>query len=336
MSAYHETKMHGTHAFPYVVYPVLLPDSSSGFPLHWHEEMEIIYVEGGSVSILVRNTEYIVKGGEFVLIHPQAIHAIRQHDYCRGFYFNILFRFSMLESGAEDICRKKYLDPIYNRQLLMPEYIDSSHPLNAQIAPLIRSLLMPEYFDSNHPLNAQIAPLFRSLLMPEYFDSRHPLNAQIVPLIRSLQYKREEKRFHNEMLIKSKLFEILYNILGYCEKADKKQAYEDIVFDKLKLSLKYLEENYAENITAESIAAVSNYSVSHFSKLFRQMTGESLTQYLKNYRLGTAASRLLNEPTKVSEIALSCGFSNLSYFSRAFYQKYNMTPSEFRKNNMAL
>ena len=313
MSAYHETKMHGTHAFPYVVYPVLLPDSSSGFPLHWHEEMEIIYVEGGSVSILVRNTEYIVKGGEFVLIHPQAIHAIRQHDYCRGFYFNILFRFSMLESGAEDICRKKYLDPIYNRQLLMPEYIDSSHPLNAQIAPLIRSLLMPEYF-----------------------DSRHPLNAQIVPLIRSLQYKREEKRFHNEMLIKSKLFEILYNILGYCEKAEKKQAYEDIVFDKLKLSLKYLEENYSENITAESIAAVSNYSVSHFSKLFRQMTGESLTQYLKNYRLGTAASRLLNEPTKVSEIALSCGFSNLSYFSRAFYQKYKMTPSEFRKNNMAL
>ena len=313
MSSYHETKIHGTHAFPYVVYPVLLPDSMRSFPLHWHEEMEIIYVEGGSVSVLVRNTEYIVKGGEFVLIHPQAIHAIRQHDYCRGFYFNILFRFSMLESGAEDICRKKYLDPIYNRQLLMPEYIDSSHPLNAQIAPLIRSLLMPEYF-----------------------DSRHPLNAQIVPWIRSLQYKREEKRFHNEMLIKSKLFEILYNILGYCEKADKEQAYEDIVFDKLKLSLKYLEENYAENITAESIAAVSNYSASHFSKLFRQMTGESLTQYLKNYRLGTAASRLLNEPTKVSEIALSCGFSNLSYFSRAFYQKYKMTPSEFRKNNMAL
>ena len=313
MSAYHETKIHGTHAFPYVVYPVLLPDGLRSFPLHWHEEMEIIYVEEGSVSVLVRNTEYIVKGGEFVLIHPQAIHAIRQHDDCRGFYHNILFRFSMLESGAEDICRKKYLDPIYNRQLLMPEYIDSSHPLNAQIAPLIRSLLMPEYF-----------------------DSRHPLNPQIVSLIRRLLSEHEEKHIQNELLIKAKLFEILYSILGYCEESDKEQAYEDIVFDKLKLSLNYLEENYAENITAESMAAVSNYSVSHFSKLFRQMTGESLTQYLKNYRLGTAASRLLNEPTKVSEIALSCGFSNLSYFSRAFYQKYKMTPSEFRKNNMAL
>ena len=287
MSAYQETKIHGTLSFPYVVYQGLVPDWLSDFPLHWHEEMEIIYVEEGSVSITVRNTEYIVSGGEFVLIHPQAIHSIRQHEDDHGFYHNILFRFSMLESGAEDICRKKYLDPIYNRQLLMPEYIDSSHPLNAQIAPLIRSLLS----------------------------------------------ERQEKRFYHEMLIKSKLFEILYNIIGYCGKSDKDQAYEDIVFEKLKLSLKYLEENYTENITAETMAAVSNYSVSHFSKLFKQMTGESLTQYLKNYRLETAANRLTNESTKVSEIALSCGFSNLSYFSRAFYQKYRMTPSEFRKNN---
>ena len=103
------------------------------------------------------------------------------------------------------------------------------------------------------------------------------------------------------------------------------------MFDKLKLSLNYLEENFAENITADTMAAVSNYSVSHFSKLFKQMTGESLTQYLKNYRLEIAANRLRHEPTKVSEIALSCGFSNLSYFSRAFYQKFHMTPSEYRK-----
>lgn len=285
MSAYQETKVHGTHDFPFVVYQGLVPDWLSDFPLHWHEEMEIIYVEEGSVSITVRNAEYIVSGGEFVLIHPQAIHSIRQHEDDHGFYHNILFRFSMLESGAEDICRKKYLDPIYNRQLLMPEYIDIKHPLNKQIAPLIRSLLS----------------------------------------------EREEKHIQNELLIKAKLFEILYNILGYCEESDKERVYEDIVFDKLKLSLNYLEENYTENITAETVAAVSNYSVSHFSKLFNQMTGESFTQYLKNYRLETAANRLRHESTKVSEIALSCGFSNLSYFSRAFYQKFHMTPSEYRK-----
>ena len=285
MSAYQETKVHGTHDFPFAVYRGLVPEWLSDFPLHWHEEMEIIYVEKGCVSISIRNTEYLVRGGEFVLIHPQTIHSIRQYEDDRGFYHNILFRFSMLESSADDICRKKYLEPIYNRQLLMPEYIDISHPLNAEITPLIRNLLTHQ----------------------------------------------KDREFREEMLIKAKLFELLYHVLAFCEESDKERVYEDIVFDKLKLSLNYLEENYAENITAEAMAAVSNYSVSHFSKLFKQMTGESLTQYLKNYRLEIAANRLRNEPTKVSEIALSCGFANLSYFSRAFFQKYHMTPSEYRK-----
>lgn len=284
MSAYQETKVHGTHDFPFAVYRGLVPEWLSDFPLHWHEEMEIIYVEKGCVSISVRNSEYLVREGEFVLIHPQAIHAIRQHEEDRGFYHNILFRLSMLESGVDDLCRKKYLEPIYQRQLLMPEYIDRSHPMNAKILPTIRKLLT-------------------------YQKDRH---------------------VGDELLIKAMLMELLHHVLEFCEVSDKERAYEDIVFDKLKLSLKYLEENYAENITAETMAAVSNYSVSHFSKLFKQMTGESLTQYLKNYRLEIAANRLRHESSKVSEIALSCGFSNLSYFSRAFYQKYQMTPSEYR------
>nr|WP_316613890.1 AraC family transcriptional regulator [uncultured Ruminococcus sp.] len=285
MSAYQETKVHGTHDFPFAVYRGLVPDWLSDFPLHWHEEMEIIYVEKGSVSISIRNTEYLVHGGDFVLIHPQTIHSIRQHEEDRGFYHNILFRLSMLESGIDDLCRKKYLEPIYQRQLLMPEYVDPAHPLSAKIAPTIRELLTYQ----------------------------------------------KDRQFGDEMLIKAKLIEILYHIITCCEVSDKERAYEDIIFDKLKLSLNYLEENYAENITAEAMAAVSNYSVSHFSKLFKQMTGESLTQYLKNYRLEIAANRLRNEPTKVSEIALSCGFANLSYFSRAFYHKYHITPTEYRK-----
>ena len=113
------------------------------------------------------------------------------------------------------------------------------------------------------------------------------------------------------------------------------QLIKDIIFEKLKHSLRYIEEHYADSIDVDAMAAVSNYSVSHFSKLFKQLTGVSFTQYLKNYRLEAAANRLIHENTKISEIALSCGFSNLSYFSRAFYQKYNMTPSEFRKNNSA-
>ena len=286
MPAYQETKVHGTRGFPYIVYPGILPEYISGIPHHWHEEMEIIYADEGVVSVSVRNTEYILTAGDMILVHPQTIHSIRQHGDHSARYYNILFRFSMLESGADDTCREKYLDPIYSRQLLMPEYLTNKHPLHRELEPLIRGLLV---------------------------DPHH-------------------QRFHDELLIKARVFEILYRILPFCEAADPSTAYEDIIYEKLKRSLTYLEENYTDNITVEKIASVSNYSGSHFSKLFRQLTGDSFTRYLKNYRLEKAADRIRGEKTKISEIAIACGFTNLSYFSRSFYEKYRTTPSEYRKS----
>ena len=285
MSVYQETKVHGTPSFPFAVYWGLIPDWLSGFPLHWHEEMEIIFVREGSIGVSVGNNDYTVNSGELLLVHPQMIHAIKQHEEHRGLYVNILFRFSMLESGSDDVCRKKYLEPIYSRRLLMPEYISLDHPLNQRIAPIIHELT-----DDN-----------------------------------------ETQKPGDELRIKGKLFEMLSVIIGCCETSNNAQAYEDIIFEKLKHSLRYIKENYADNIGIDTMAAVSNYSVSHFSKLFKQLTGVSFTQYLKNYRLETAANRLRNESATISEIALSCGFSNLSYFSRAFYKKYHMTPSQYRR-----
>lgn len=104
------------------------------------------------------------------------------------------------------------------------------------------------------------------------------------------------------------------------------------MFEKLKRSLRYLEEHFADDLTIGHMAAISNYSSSHFSKLFRQLTGDSFTQYLKRFRLETAAERIRTEKAKISEIAMECGFSNLSYFSRAFNERYKMSPSEYRKS----
>lgn len=285
MSAYQETKIHGTPGFPYIVYLGILPEHINGIPHHWHEEMEIIYVTEGMISVSVGNNEYALSVGDIVLVHPQTIHAIRQHNGDSALYYNILFRLSMLENAADDTCREKYLEPIYNRRLLMPEYLTSEHPLHRQIEPIIRKLTTEPHY----------------------------------------------QRFHKELLIKARVFEILHRILPFCEQADSVSANEDIAYEKLKRSLIYIEEHYSENISVETVAAESNYSASHFAKLFRHLTGDSFTQYLKNYRLEMAAVRLRNEKTKISEIALSCGFSNLSYFSRAFLEKFGLSPSDYRK-----
>lgn len=57
--------------------------------------------------------------------------------------------------------------------------------------------------------------------------------------------------------------------------------------------------------------------------------GMSCVQYIKNVRLERAADQFENGETNTLEVALSCGFSNLSYFHREFKKKYGMTPKRF-------
>ena len=286
MTAFHESKVHGTRGFPYIVYPGKIPECRSAMPHHWHDEMEIIYVTQGHLIVSVGNTEFVLKDMDIVLVHPQTIHSIRQYGDLVSRYYTILFRFSMLECGSDDTCRDKYLEPIHSRRLLMPEHLTSDHPLHPALEPLIQKLLI---------------------------DPHH-------------------QRFHDEMLIKARVFEIMYHIFPYCQPADKFTAYEDIIYEKLKRSLRYLEENYADDITLENMASVCNYTKGYYSKLFKQLTGITFTQYLRSYRLEIAADRIRNEKTKISEIAVSCGFSNLSYFSRSFFEKFHITPSDYRKS----
>ena len=118
MSAYRETKLHGTHGFPYIVYLGIIPEYTGGVALHWHEEMEIIYVTEGTVQVSVRQSDHVLSNGDIVLVHPQTIHAIRQYGESSARYYNILFRFSLLENGAEDTCRKKYLAEKHKQELI--------------------------------------------------------------------------------------------------------------------------------------------------------------------------------------------------------------------------
>ena len=46
----HETKIHGSIAFPYSVYRGRIPEGIHSFRLHWHEGLELIYCEAGSIQ----------------------------------------------------------------------------------------------------------------------------------------------------------------------------------------------------------------------------------------------------------------------------------------------
>ena len=90
-----EVKVHGSEAFPFAVYCGIIPTFIPAYPLHYHEEMELIYCETGSGSITIDRATVTLHTGDVAVILPGQIHAIAAAGAGTFRYYNILFRFSL-------------------------------------------------------------------------------------------------------------------------------------------------------------------------------------------------------------------------------------------------
>ena len=94
-----------------------------------------------------------------------------------------------------------------------------------------------------------------------------------------------------------------------------------------------LEAHLAEDLPLARLAQEAGYSPSHLSRLFKQTTGFSLTQYLTRLRM-THARRLLRETARsMIEIGLEVGYTNPSHFAHAFQRQEGITPSAYRQRD---
>jgi AraC family transcriptional regulator len=79
-----------------------------------------------------------------------------------------------------------------------------------------------------------------------------------------------------------------------------------------------------------SLAREANLSPFHFLRTFERLTGLTPHQYVRRARLREAAMRLAVEPGNVLDIALDCGFGDVSNFNRAFRAEFGVSPRAYR------
>ena len=84
-------------------------------------------------------------------------------------------------------------------------------------------------------------------------------------------------------------------------------------------------------LTLVSLARESRLSQYHFLRTFRLVTGVTPHQYVLRARLRCAATRLASEPDKILDIALDCGFGDVSNFNHAFRAEFGVSPREYRR-----
>lgn len=96
--------------------------------------------------------------------------------------------------------------------------------------------------------------------------------------------------------------------------------------------LHYVNQNILGDVSLETLAGIANYSPFHFQKIFSDAISESPKQYVMRLRLERAAHYLKVFPNlPVVEIAIGCGFSSASIFSRAFKKYYSVNAQVFRE-----
>lgn len=119
----------GDFLMPYTVVRTIMPDFFTTYPMHWHEEMEIVYVESGEFEECIDLEKYHVKAGDVILVNPCLLHSFRYYENIRTKFTSIIFSFSMITGNNTDGCAIKYLTPYLDGMYINPVVIskDSEH-----------------------------------------------------------------------------------------------------------------------------------------------------------------------------------------------------------------
>ena len=95
-------------------------------------------------------------------------------------------------------------------------------------------------------------------------------------------------------------------------------------------TVRMMEEDPDSPHTIKDLAREARLSPYYFLRTFRSVTGITPHQYVRRTRLCRAGARLQIERTKIVDIALDCGFQDISNFNRAFRAEFGVSPRAYR------
>ena len=147
-----ENKPHGTKDDPFSTYHIKNEGRSFQIPVHWHDELEIIYVKSGLLTVSISGESYIGKAGEAFVVSPGNLHLMGSQTGTVD-YFTFLFPLKYISFRTDDMLDDKLLEPLNNGQLMIsPRVKDSAKELCEQLI----DIYMADSDETESKITAQI------------------------------------------------------------------------------------------------------------------------------------------------------------------------------------
>lgn len=102
--------------------------------------------------------------------------------------------------------------------------------------------------------------------------------------------------------------------------------------DTVNDAVKYIQDNLSQNMSITEIADIVHLNPQYFMRLFKKETGKPVLEFITELRLERVKQLLVETNKSITEIAISAGYDNFSYFSKLFKKYEGVTPSEYRKD----
>ncbi len=287
----HENRAHGTPVFPLVVYANSDEDGFFFVPQHWHEEFEWIYVDYGTLSLIIHGREYSLNGGEFCFINAGELHEIKSVG--RSLHHAIVFSPEILDFAVYDVCQHDFITPVTSQKVLFP-------PVCGRVPEAGRSRILGYMKNVSELYGCFVSK-------PGGQGLAHSLGIKI-----------------NLLKILETLFSEGCFVENNCTSTEKESL------SNLKIAVDYIHKNYNAPISLRALADMSYMSPNYFCHKFKQELGKPPIKFINEYRIQQASRFLAESDMSVSEISVLVGFDNFSYFIRKFKEYKGVTPAKYR------
>ena len=176
--------------------------------------------------------------------------------------------------------------------------------------------------------------LNRELELVPWLSPAHPAYSRILNLFNGILDSGLKKEEGWYLTCKLRLLELFVILIQRGLVIPPKKPASAMEFRKIthyKTVTAYIEEHFEEPVTLEQLSALIPCSPHYLCRFFKEISGVSPIQYLISRRLDHASILLANTSSPILQVALDCGFENVSYFIRKFKESRGCTPREFRQ-----